>query len=624
MLKKALCLLLLLSQTAQAQFALNPNYNTCTPYCDAYNSFSKDKGKQDGQQAGAQLDAMTGGALGGPDGVTLSGASSRPSPGVSSGVDAACFDKLISFGQIGPNCEAVRLADMASDMQARAITLYTTAVAVCGAACAYYGLHTTSFHFAIGLETGATAAMAGACAAGSVAPSCTAACAAIAAAKTASAPVIAKVETSNVTATATGIQGTVDVASNCIAISAAAASWLAVEPVAAGCPAVMGGIGPVIGAWQGAAAQCAGYKYWKLACSGAVAIAGVNDLVSYNKLKQAGADSTSQLMTGLSGGASSVLGGVSFYQAWGTASPEWLSTCGLTGISAAILAIRYQNFTQTRKTAASSCSSAKDSIKSNYDKLKGLSCTPPEPPAPPPPTELALGTSAGTRGSSTGRQGVHGGGDSGLTDSNGMADFGSPALGAATAGDEDVTKHLNPDGLKDGARELGLDPNLIAKQITAGTSPSAILSGMQGGPAGFGAALGAGVSNLEKLAASGQLFQEGAVVGTNYSGGGAGGMRGGAKAPAFMPIGKNATVTKSGEVAFGKPEDKSHDPNDIWHAGYKGSIFGIISKKLDTQRSKITALGYTTSYNSVMTTADIQSVKNPKPAASQQPQPGAK
>ena len=642
-----LCVSFVANLTTQVAWAGGgPHFNSCKPWCDAYNFYvglpgGGGSGKRDGNQSaflGAQIDhdhpelGLASGSSGGPSGFGLSSGrpasvaachSACPSPtpdrspdpgtacnhrcddlsNIAGGEGEACNSKLVSYTQIGPHCEAVRLADMAMGIQAKAIALYTTAAAVCGSACAAYHNRNVTLSAEAAAANATLVESTVWCTAtnmgGPMSSTCSAACAKAVKATTHADTLANKAAATSVTpdADTTATLTVSDAVAAATAWKAASVAWgLANTDCAGGVTGPVAHSTAVADGWAAAATSGTLYNMLRYSCVGVEVVAGLNDFASFRNMKDAGQKSTETVMTGL--GAAAATGGALFVGA--VSSPNFIATCGLTAMSVAIAAQRYYSFSEAQKTAKKSCGEVKENITQNYTKLVGLSCAPPMPSpgvSAPPPASLPGGTGAGTRGSTARRQGSTPGGPA--ADEGEDLDLESPEMMSATAGD-DVAPALNRGGLDKGAKELGLDPRAIANQIAAGATPSSILGGLSG-PGGASLGLGEAMKSMEDLAASGGLFQDSYVAGTSYSGGGGGARLGGAKAPAFSMASKQGAA-KPGEIAFGAPGKPEYDPNDIWHMGYKGSIFSLITRKLETKRKAVYELEYSIPWNKAMAT----------------------
>ncbi len=589
---------------------------TCGGVCAPYFIFSGGGSGGDKQQA-TMRGAMLDGAMNGP--------SPKPS---------GCGPNILSFTQMGPNCEAAYLADDAAKLEKRAATFWMAAAAACWTACYQWKYRNITFTIADTTATNSIAAgNGGTCARAAANPAaiatvgtsvagCEAACGtAVGLTNTATASSKTALGSAYTPGAVAGAEAPLAAGTTAMTDwQAAAASWVTANTACSGyLTDSLTFANTTAAAWTKSVAAATAYKTALAFCITADLAALANDVTSYNSLatdaKEAVKGIETMDMISLVGDAvatATVLKST-------TSGDGTIGICGAAGIMTAITGIRYYSMTQAQKTSSKSCKTIKDAMAQNYSSAATSTCpSGPTSPGPQAETNLDLGK-AGEQKSRTTKQGVSSNALNAENES--MSDFNDPLLeAAATAGPgSDILQNLNKDGIKDVATELGLAPGDIAKKLGEGMSPSAIFA-TSSSPQLTG--LSSTMKGMEDLAAKGQLFQEGAVAGTGYSGAKTGG---GAKAPvAFAPPAKPIGAGgKAAEIGFGKPVAKPADPStDIWHTGYKGSIFSIISTKLDRHRSSVTPLDYAIPFNAVMST-DTQPVTAPPPTTSLQPPAGA-
>lgn len=160
-----------------------------------------------------------------------------------------------------------------------------------------------------------------------------------------------------------------------------------------------------------------------------------------------------------------------------------------------------------------------------------------------------------------------------------------------------MLKKLDPHTMPDRMRALGLNPNKLAAELESGKSVGDILGGMSG----FSPALLAAIRSTEDAAHNGRAGW-GGVAGSSYAGGGKAAPATAAK-PAnpfsFGAFGGAPAAPKGGELNFAAKKEKSvlSGDGDVFHEKFKGSIFDIISAKLDQNRTKIDQLDWQTPLN---------------------------
>jgi|GEM_PF-4565371 len=148
----------------------------------------------------------------------------------------------------------------------------------------------------------------------------------------------------------------------------------------------------------------------------------------------------------------------------------------------------------------------------------------------------------------------------------------------------------------------GMSIGDIQKRLDSGEGPGSILGGLSGMPSNVAALL----AQLDADATSGKLAFKG-VAGTAYAQGGkaAPAKNTGSKTISFGDFGFGTKAAVGGapkELSFGgerKPAALLGD--DIWHTGFDGTIFDIVSRRLDTSRDKLQQLEWDSPLNRALT-----------------------
>jgi hypothetical protein len=219
-----------------------------------------------------------------------------------------------------------------------------------------------------------------------------------------------------------------------------------------------------------------------------------------------------------------------------------------------------------------------------------------------------------------------GGGGNNYGDSNNSGDGGSQSSGGATVGDsgmkslfDEIQTNVgfdqmmrsaatgNPgltdlnnslpnmgNSMKDALDKLGTSLSQIGEDLKT-KSPTSVISGMIPNlPPDMKAAL----DDVQKKIDSGQLKLKGDDSGTVMmsGGGGGGGSSSGPRRPAGFGAMAATGSTKTAQVSF-NPQPAPKVDNDIWHSNWTGSIFQIISTKLDHTRNRIHELEWSSPLN---------------------------
>jgi hypothetical protein len=187
-----------------------------------------------------------------------------------------------------------------------------------------------------------------------------------------------------------------------------------------------------------------------------------------------------------------------------------------------------------------------------------------------------------------------GGGDSRIPEN---FDLDHPTFSAALGKDNSpfnpILKGLDHDKLKEAAATLGLNPRTIASQLQT-QSPAQILQSMEG--VGSEAAT---LQLLDKMSKDPKMSSALGGSAIMSSGGGKGVTKTAAAGPAFG-FGAKTPAGGASEMGFDKvkkPGPKFDENGDIWHEGYKGTIFQIVSQKLDKTHERIQQLEWQTPLN---------------------------
>lgn len=207
----------------------------------------------------------------------------------------------------------------------------------------------------------------------------------------------------------------------------------------------------------------------------------------------------------------------------------------------------------------------------------------------------------------------------GNKDLNQLSSFPGELTMGATDGMNDLFNEMpNRNAIPDAFKKLsGMDLNELGSRLSSGQSPSQVMSGING----LSGEVKALAEGIEGLAKQGRLANN--ASGAVYAGGGGGGKGGGgnglgnlfdfgARAPAESAVGAS-------EVKFNqqKKADLALGGDDIWHSNWNGTIFQLVSKKLDTARDRVEQLEWQSPLNRAL--AGLPAVKG---EASQQLPPG--
>jgi hypothetical protein len=156
----------------------------------------------------------------------------------------------------------------------------------------------------------------------------------------------------------------------------------------------------------------------------------------------------------------------------------------------------------------------------------------------------------------------------------------------------------NKEKLPEALKQLaGVSMGDLARTMSSGQSPAAIMAGAGGGLSTFAS----DIKSLGDAVRDGKLAMNGLSAASTYAGG-AGGGKGAGGAKPGLGLGFNfggATAAAVGDQKFEKTA-KAIEPareGDIWHEGYGGSIFQLVSQKLVTNRDRIDQLEWDTPLN---------------------------
>jgi hypothetical protein len=203
-------------------------------------------------------------------------------------------------------------------------------------------------------------------------------------------------------------------------------------------------------------------------------------------------------------------------------------------------------------------------------------------------------TSAGNGGNSARAQGAS------IASELDQTPFPQGKYAAATAGPAGSLLNglNNKEKLPEVLKQLaGVSMGDLARAMSSGQSPSAILAGASGGLSTFAS----DIKLLGDAVRDGSLGFNGLGAASSYASGGGGG-KGGAAKPTLglgFNFGGTAAPTFASEQKFEKRERKIEPgrEGDIWHEGYGGSIFQLVSQKLVTNRDRIDQLEWDTPLN---------------------------
>ena len=326
---------------------------------------------------------------------------------------------------------------------------------------------------------------------------------------------------------------------------------------------------------------------WELACLASGGVAGITDVVQAIRL--------GSLMDGLIGaGVMGFAGQAAYAGLSGTASTTsytvggktFATSCVASGLLLVVAGLKWMGASSAGGKADENCSNA-----------------------------AALGASAPASQTGTISGGSGGGSYSASGGSNGSAytknarevsedftadDFMQGAQSAATADPYGsiLTQMPNLDQVPSGLDKLGIGLNDINKGLDS-QGPGSLLSGMPGIPGDTKAALAQFDAELAKAVNSGNFNVPGAIAKSGGGGGASKSAGGGAPGLDFSSL-------------FGKKEDAAGGPaaelnfkasaggradGDIWHSNWKGSIFQIVSNRLDKSREKVDSLEWQSPLN---------------------------
>jgi hypothetical protein len=212
----------------------------------------------------------------------------------------------------------------------------------------------------------------------------------------------------------------------------------------------------------------------------------------------------------------------------------------------------------------------------------------------------APGATDGGAGGDTGGGG--GGGIAGGTfDDLDDGDTFAQRLGATAGGDplgRMFNRLENPQKIPDMLKLMGTSASEVARAAVGAGGPSAGLSGIPKLPDSVKDKLG----EIEKLVQD-EMARSVAAATPSRGGGGAGSggepkkeSLFGAKMPAAKAGGGKLEFEKQAKKALGEPEG-----TDIWHEGYAGTIFQIVSTKLVKTRDRVETLEWASPLNRALT-----------------------
>jgi hypothetical protein len=168
------------------------------------------------------------------------------------------------------------------------------------------------------------------------------------------------------------------------------------------------------------------------------------------------------------------------------------------------------------------------------------------------------------------------------------------------------------DALRDGA---GMNIRDIEKAIAGGKSPADVIASIQGLPSGFAenaklieadARAGkfdayAGATRASKASSSPSSMMS---AGKGKASGGGKGQGAGDIPFGFAMKGAGGAGNGASLVDFGKARRvpaNTGAPGDIWHEGFAGTIFQIVSGKLDSSRDRVAELEWDSPLNRALT-----------------------
>ena len=267
------------------------------------------------------------------------------------------------------------------------------------------------------------------------------------------------------------------------------------------------------------------------------------------------------------------------------------AACASAGVSAVIMSLKWVNYKKNEENAKKECAA--------INKLGWPSDVKPTsvPKTSAPDGKASLGAFTGSGGTS----GIKNSGAGGNVDTDDMTNnFPGSAFNSSAANSGPLGKLMDafpnkkdfPSVLEKMGTNLGEVTNKLQTQ-----SPASVIGSMMSLPPEASAFL----NDIQTLAANGQIGGDASVM----QGGGKGGSGGGSSGePAFDPMSlfapkKGADVAAgSNTMDFGsKIAPAMADGTDIWHSGVKGSIFQIISNKLEKTGNRIESLEWATPLN---------------------------
>lgn len=160
----------------------------------------------------------------------------------------------------------------------------------------------------------------------------------------------------------------------------------------------------------------------------------------------------------------------------------------------------------------------------------------------------------------------------------------------------------NRDQIPEALEKLGTSLNDIGKRLAAGESPNSIIGSAL--PEDNRDSVMEGLKKIDEDLQSGRLSIPGASE-TTFAGGGGGGRKsGGPSSPTTLTYGghHDSSSAAGKELVFEKSVPATRNlaslsGDDIWHSEWKGSIFEIVSHKLDNTRDRVEKMDWITPLN---------------------------
>ncbi len=378
-------------------------------------------------------------------------------------------------------------------------------------------------------------------------------------------------------------------------------------------------------AWTGIGELAAGRLCWIPS-----AVAGANDIVGLSELSKEAKGAISGLSVGATAvGATQAVAQAAVTGEIGVIREVTLSNASCVGaaVNAGVAAAKYISIPSERKVVNKNCETVKLSLAGGLASAVNP-CPSPSPSSSTASTVAAAQLPGGTSRNQTTAHGAKSG-SSGASDSKGGADnsdipdFDAQVNQAATAGFEKLGTGRDVSKLAKDAKSLGIDVDDIEKKLAAGASPSQAIAGLNipGMSAEQKSKMTDMFNKVETLVAQGKFFTgslagvgigDKTVTGSTYTAGAAPHKIAAVRNFTFgsmAPAGPTGDA-KPTEVGFEGQRNTGPDAlidtgDNIWHSEWTGTIFDIVSIRIDYSRPKVEQVEWATPENKFIAGSNI-------------------